>query len=264
MKILIIGPGRAGGALALAASVSGHEIVGLVSRSPLRWDLGFPVVGGAWPEADLVVIATRDGDIGEAAREAAAHHPPADAVHISGATSLAVLSGLAASGWEVGSFHPLQTLPDPHVGARALHGAWVGLTADGPLRERLRRLAKDLGMRDFDLADDARPSYHSGAAAASNFILSALDLAQQFFENAEVPFAAAAPLASAVVSNAFSLGPRNSLTGPIAREDWDTVRLQRAAAFAIGEEVLRLFDLMAQATAITAGVVVPADLKASP
>ena len=39
MRILIVGPGRAGGALALASAEAGHEVVGLVARSPLRWDL---------------------------------------------------------------------------------------------------------------------------------------------------------------------------------------------------------------------------------
>ena len=263
MRILIIGPGRAGGALALAAAAAGHDICGVVARSPLRWDLGFPLFEGSWPAADLVVIATRDGEIADAARQTATHHPPADVVHISGATSISALSGLAALGWETGSFHPLQSLPDPHIGARALPGSWVGVTAIGPLRERLRGLAASLKMHDFDLDDGSRPAYHSGAAAASNFLVAALDLAQQFFEKARVPFAAAEPLSSAVVRNAFALGSRPSLTGPIARRDWETVRLQRSAAAELGEEALRQFDLLAEATAIAASVVVPADLKDS-
>jgi predicted short-subunit dehydrogenase-like oxidoreductase (DUF2520 family) len=261
MRILLVGPGRAGGALALAAAAAGHEICGLVARSPLRWDLRFPLVEGSWPAADLVVIATRDGEIAEAARQAAHHHPPAAAVHLSGATSISALSGLAASGWEVGSFHPLQSLPDPGEGARVLAGSWVAVTAQGRLRELLRGLAASLGMHDFDLDDEVRTSYHSGATAASNFLVEALDLAQQFFEKAKVPFAAAEPLSRAVVGHAFALGARPSLTGPIVRQDWETVRLQRSAAAEMGEEALRQFDLLAAATAITASVVVPTDLN---
>ena len=261
MKILLIGPGRAGGALALAAAAAGHEICGLVARSPLRWELGFPLVEGHWPAADLVVIATRDGEIAEAARQAAHYHPPTAAVHLSGATSISVLSGLAGLGWEVGSFHPLQSLPDPRDGARVLAGSWVAVTAGGRLRELLRGLAASLGMHDFDLDDEVRPAYHSGAAAASNFLVAALDLAQQFFEKAKVPFAAAEPLSKAVVSHAFALGARRSLTGPILRQDWETVRLQRSAAAEMGEEALTQFDLLTAATAITASVEVPADLK---
>jgi predicted short-subunit dehydrogenase-like oxidoreductase (DUF2520 family) len=264
MRILIIGPGRAGGALALAASAGGQEICGVVARSAPRWDLGFPVVSRSWPEVDLVVIATRDGEIAGAVGEVGAHHPPADVVHLSGAIGLSVLASLASAGWQTGSFHPLQTLPDPYVGARALAGAWVGVTASGSLRGRLGELASSLRMREFDLADDARTIYHAGAVAASNFLLAALDLAQQFFVKANVPFAAAEPLAAAVVSNAFALGPRSSLTGPIARQDWDTVRLQRAAALELGAEALGQFDHLTEATAITAAVVIPSDLKELP
>ncbi len=261
MRILIIGPGRAGGALALAAAGAGHEICGLVVRSPLRWELGFPLVESRWPAADLVVIATRDGEIAEAARQAVDHHPPAAIVHLSGATSISVLSGLAARGWEVGSFHPLQSLPDPQEGARVLAGSWVAVTASGHVRELLRELAASLDMQDFDLDDQVRSIYHTGAAAASNFLVASLDLAQQFFEKARVPFAAAEPLSRAVVGHAFALGARPSLTGPIVRQDWETVRLQRSAAAELGEEALRQFDLLAAATAITASVVLPADLK---
>lgn len=261
MRILIIGPGRAGGALAVAAAAAGHVICGLVARSPLRWELGFPLVEGPWPTADLVVIATRDGEIPEAARRAAEHHPPAAVVHLSGATSVSVFSDLAARGWEAGSFHPLQSLPDPQVGARVLAGSWVAVTASGQVRELLRGLAASLGMNDFDLDDGVRSIYHSGATAASNFLVAALDLAQQFFEKARVPFAAAEPLSRAVVGHAFALGARPSLTGPIVRQDWETVRRQRSAAAELGDEALRQFDLLTAATAITASVIVPADLK---
>ncbi|HJU52419.1 MAG TPA: DUF2520 domain-containing protein [Acidimicrobiia bacterium] len=261
MRILIIGPGRAGGALALAAAAAGHEICGLVARSPLRWELGFPLVSGSWPAVDLVMIATRDGEIAEAARQAANHHPPAAVVHLSGATSVSVLSGLAGRGWETGSFHPLQSLPDPQIGAGVLAGSWVGVTAGGRLRDLLRGLAASLGMHDFDLDDEVRSIYHSGAAAASNFLVAALDLAQQFFEKARVPFTAAEPLSKAVVGHAFALGARPSLTGPIVRQDWETVRLQRSAAAELGAEALRQFDLLAAATAIAASVAIPPDLR---
>lgn len=264
MKILIVGPGRAGGALALAANAAGYEVVGAVARSPMRWELDLPVVTGAWPEAELVVIATRDGDIASAARDVEERHPPAAAVHLSGATGVSVLGALVGKGWKVGSFHPLQTLPDPFTGAAALSGAWVGITAVGSLRELLGRLASDLGMRAFDVADEARASYHAGAAAASNFLLGALDLAQRLFEQAGVPFPAAWPLAATVVSNAFELGPRPALTGPLARQDWDTIRRQHHAASELGQDARLQFEMLAKATAITAGVEIPSDLWERP
>ena len=49
------------------------------------------------------------------------------------------------------------------------------------------------------------------------------------FDAAGVPFAAAEPLVRAVVDNAFAIGPRAALTGPVARGDVGTVAAQRAA-----------------------------------
>jgi predicted short-subunit dehydrogenase-like oxidoreductase (DUF2520 family) len=258
VKLIVVGPGRAGGSLAIAAQAAGHEVVGVVMRSPLRWELPFAVLDETWPTADLVVIATRDRDIAEAAQIVEKKHPPTAAVHLSGATSVDVLEPLFRSGWQTGSFHPLQTLPDPISGAGALAGAFVGVTATGELRQRLAALADDLGMTDFDLDDDHKPVYHAGAAAASNFLLAGLDLAEQLFSAAGVPFAAAGPLSAEALDNAYEKGPRQSLTGPIARGDWDTVRSQLRAARALGVD--RQFRLLVEATAITAGVDLPHDL----
>jgi predicted short-subunit dehydrogenase-like oxidoreductase (DUF2520 family) len=116
-------------------------------------------------------------------------------------------------------------------------------------------------MHDFDLPDGARAAYHAGATSASNFVLAALDLAHQLFELSGVPFAAARPLATAVVANAFVAGPRPALTGPVARQDWGTVRSQRAAAAQLGPQARQQFELLAEATAITAGVKIPEDLR---
>lgn len=258
LRILLVGPGRAGGALALAAAAVGHQVVGLVARSAIRWDLPFPVVGKVWPNAELVVIATRDADIAGAAASVRPELPPAAAIHLSGATTLEPLDGLAEQGWEVGSFHPLQTFPDPATGAAALTGSWVGVTASGELRRRLGTLADDLGMTDFDLADSAKPAYHAGASAASNFLLAGLDLAHRLLSDAGVPFAAAAPLSIEILHNAFAIGPKSALTGPIARGDWATVAAQFSAAqrLGLGEQ----FKLLAKATAITAGVELPENL----
>jgi predicted short-subunit dehydrogenase-like oxidoreductase (DUF2520 family) len=127
----------------------------------------------------------------------------------------------------VGSFHPLQTLPTPEAGAGRLSGAWIAVTAeDEVLRTRLHDLAASLGANPFDLADAAKPLYHAAAAAAANFPLVALAMAADLFAAAGVPFEASKPLVDAVVANAFALGPRAALTGPVARGDVGTVEAQ--------------------------------------
>ncbi len=265
MDLLIVAPGRAGGALALAAAAAGHRITALVSRSPLRPELAdrFPEFSfdTRLPGADMMVVAAPDRAIAEVAvRLAAIDLEVLAAVHLSGFTPLTALSALEERGLQVGSFHPLQSLPTPEDGARALAGSWAAVTASPTLRLHLYDLATSLGMHAFDLADPAKPSYHAAASAASNFVVTALAVAADLFSAAQVPLAAARPLTDQVVANAFGLGPGAALTGPIARGDWETVAGQLAAASAVAPDLGECFLALAAATARVAGTSLPASL----
>ncbi|CAN5859918.1 DUF2520 domain-containing protein [soil metagenome] len=250
MKLLIAGPGRAGGALALAGAAVGHEIVGVLSRShsdagpPLEWD-------EMLPPADLMVVAVTDAAITPVADRLAPHSREVDAaVHLSGFTSVAGLDSLRQAGLAVGSFHPLQTLPDRERGAEALRGSWAGITADDGLAMTLDDLAASLGMRGFRLEDRAKPAYHAAAAAASNYVVEALAVAAELFEAARVPFDAAGPLTRRVVENVFSMGPEAALTGPVRRGDHQTVEGQQTAAELVGSGVGTEFRLLTEATSL--------------
>jgi predicted short-subunit dehydrogenase-like oxidoreductase (DUF2520 family) len=226
--------------LAIAADGAGHDVVAVVGRSLDSAERGAAMVGAValtigddLPAADLLVIATRDAAIQPVAEYLAQHKldQPA-AVHLSGLTPVAALDPLAEMGLETGSFHPLQTLPTAEAGAARLSGAFIAITASDPLRERLEGLARSLGATPFPLGDDAKPLYHAAAAAAANFPLAAFAMASDLFESAGVPWEAARPLVEAVVANAFDLGPRAALTGPVARGDVDTVAEQLRAVAA--------------------------------
>ncbi|HUO45235.1 MAG TPA: DUF2520 domain-containing protein [Acidimicrobiia bacterium] len=262
MKIVVAAPGRAGGALALAADAAGHQIVGLVSRSPLPTSLaaGFRALAFEvpLPAADLLVVAARDQAISEVAERLAPTvlDIPA-AIHLSGFTPLAALASLQERGLSVGSFHPLQTLPTAELGAVALAGASVAVTASDPLRGRLWELAQTLDLRPFDLADADKPVYHAAAAAASNYVVAALGVAEDLFRSGGVSPDAARPLTERVVANAYELGARPALTGPIARGDWDTVLGQISAADAVSPDLGSAFRSLAEATGYVANVSLP-------
>jgi len=259
IRIIIVGPGRAGISIGLAFRRAGHEIVGVLGRSDvarkaapleapvLKWDETLPA-------SDLVVVSVRDDAIepvagalaGIAGRGRAA-------IHLSGLKSVEALSALARVGMQTGGFHPLQTMPNPQDGARALAGAAIGITAEGPLLGTLERLARDIGASPFPLADSQRPLYHAGAAAAANYVLAVLGLAEEIFAAAGVPFAAARPLVTEIVANAFDLGPRVALTGPIARGDVGTVQAQIAAVENVDSQLAEDFKAVGRATARLAG-----------
>ena len=266
LEIIVAAPGRAGGALALAARAAGHHVVGVISRSGFRGE-GFRELPDDvdLPGADLLVLATADDQIeSAAARLAPFARGIGGAVHMSGFKPVEVLAPLAAEGIQTGSFHPLQSLSDPVTGARSLAGAWAGITAADPLFGLLSDLALSLDMIPFRLPDSVKPVYHAAAAAASNYVVTALDLAASLLESASVPFEAMAPLTRTVVANAFAQGPLQALTGPIARGDWGTVRGQFEAVARAQPDRSKQFRLIAEATAITAGRTLPEDLDDKP
>jgi predicted short-subunit dehydrogenase-like oxidoreductase (DUF2520 family) len=212
-------------------------------------------MGHPLPAADLVMIAVRDDAIAPVAEAIAAGAGAcAAAVHLSGLAPVSVLGPLERRGLAAGSFHPLQSLPTPEAGAARLGGAWIAITTgDAELRETLHGLATSLGAEPFDLADEAKAVYHAGAAAAANFPLVSLAMAADLFAAAGVPWAAARPLVEAVVSNAFEMGPRPALTGPVARGDVATVSAQLDAVHRSSVEWLPTFVAFVQALAELVG-----------
>jgi predicted short-subunit dehydrogenase-like oxidoreductase (DUF2520 family) len=207
------------------------------------------------PPADLLILAVRDDAIDEvAARLAPQSRAVRFAVHLSGLKPVSALCDLEAAGPRIGSLHPLQTLPNAEDGAAALRGAWMAVTAfDEEMRGFLNDVVQSMGGRPFALADAHRELYHAAAAAASNYVIAALAVAEELFGRADVPFAAAGPLIEAVTANALRLGPLAALTGPIARGDSGTVRAQLAAVARWAPELEDDFRAFGRATARVAG-----------
>lgn len=261
MRIALVGPGRAGTALAIAIQRAGHDIAAVAARdqqqaekAAARLDATPLAIGDPIPPVDLVLIAVRDDAIGEiAAALAPVIGDTGGVVHLSGATPVAALGPVAAMGVETGSFHPLQTLPTPDAGAERLDGAWIAVTAPPPLDDTLHGLARSFGGRPFDLDDEHKATYHAAAAAAANFTVAALAVAKDLFDASGVPFEAARPLVEAVVANSFDLGPEAALTGPVARGDAETVAAQLAAVAARRPEWEQAFRSFVSATADVAG-----------
>jgi len=260
MDLILVGPGRAGLALSIRLSRSGHSVVGVVARDSGVADIAATRLNSVvlgWdedlPSADLLVVAVRDDAIASVAeRLAPITSRVGAAVHLSGLTPVSSLSAL--DGPLLGSFHPLQTLPDAETGAAKLEGAWVAVTTESNvLADRLFALAASIGMHPFELDDAAKPLYHAAAAAAANYPLAALAMSERLFAAAGVPFEAAGPLVAAVVANAMSMGPNEALTGPIARGDAGTVRSQLAAIEQAAPDLVDHFKAMGRATAAAAG-----------
>jgi predicted short-subunit dehydrogenase-like oxidoreductase (DUF2520 family) len=99
-------------------------------------------------------------------------------------------------------------------------------------------LAETLGLKPFELADDARPLYHAGAAIASNYLVTLHAVASELFRAAGAPPEGLVPLMRGTIDNGFEL------TGPIERGDWETVEAHRRAIRAARPELEPLYDVL--------------------
>ncbi len=228
MDIALVGPGRAGTAVARALVDAGHRVVSVAGRTPdaestriaaARFEVRVAPVQFAGRGAGLVLIATPDDAIGATASAIAQSLEPDTLVlHLAGAHGLAAFAPLVELRPDVlvGALHPLQTLPTPDT---PVAGAWAAV-AGPPL---VTELARGLGMYPFAVADDHRAMYHAAAVIASNHVVALLGQVERLADAAGVPFAAFEPLTRSSVEHSFEVGPAAALTGPVARGDVATV-----------------------------------------
>jgi predicted short-subunit dehydrogenase-like oxidoreductase (DUF2520 family) len=222
--LALVGPGRAGSTITAALWDRGWRVVAVAGRAPdapstraaaLRFDAPAVAVEAAGVDADLVIVATPDAAIDEAATALAPSlRPGALVIHLSGARGLDALSAVST---RVGALHPLQTLPSTDAGRARLAGSWCAIAGDPQVAE----LASTLGLRTVELDDEDRARYHAAACIASNHLVALLD---QVAAVAPVPLEAYLPLVRATVENVATLGPAAALTGPVARGDVETVQ----------------------------------------
>lgn len=223
-RVAIVGDGRVGRAIGSALRDAGVEARGPLGR------------GATGQDADLVLLAVPDAEIGAAAALIA---PGRLVGHFSGATTLEPLAPHEAL-----SIHPLTTVTG-ETSFAGVPAALAGSTEQALATAHL--LAETLGMHPFDVSDADRRAYHAAASIASNFLVTLESFAEELAATAGVPREALAPLVRATVAN-WEVHGAAALTGPIARGDEETVAGQRAAVAERLPERAALFDALVAAT----------------
>jgi predicted short-subunit dehydrogenase-like oxidoreductase (DUF2520 family) len=230
--VIVAGRGNVGRSLYRALGTAGHH----AQLMPAR---------GAVPELvreieslrpAMVFLAVPDGAVATLASQIIAAGPRMPAgtafVHISGALELGALQPLRAR-HAVGSFHPLQSFPEPRP-ATAFRGIVIAVDASTEgLRRRLVTLARQLGASAKHVEDSRRVVYHAAAVFASNYTDVLLDVAVGLLEaigwSEHEALGGLGALAEGAVTSVRKRGPVAALTGPIRRGDAVTVVRHLAA-----------------------------------
>lgn len=219
-RLLVVGRGKVGTALARRARASKLEVRSLSARA---------VVSGeaAVARADLVVIATRDPDI-EAVASGLVRHAGSigAAVHCAGALGPEVLVPLARAGVSTAAAHPMLSFsgssgPSLRGGALVIEGDVVAVRA-------ATELARRLSMSPVIVSALDRARYHAAAAIVANgaaaLAATGADVLVRAGIAREIIPAILGPLLASVARNVTELGPVRALSGPVRRGDASTVR----------------------------------------
>lgn len=234
-SVSIIGPGRIGGALAIALSRAGFSVERLVYRtqSDLSGVIGHislppSVVSGASIDSldsDLIFITVADPDISSVA-EILAKKINNDSVvlHASGALSSTELEAIRERGIAVGSMHPLVAVSDPILGADSFSGAYFCLEGDQQAVAAASEIVSRLNGQSFSIATEFKSLYHAGAVMAAGHLVSLIDASIDVFEacGIERPVAKEVlmPLVESAVNNVKQQrSTEAALTGPFVRAD---------------------------------------------
>lgn len=248
-RVVIVGFGRVGGAIALGLRDAGWDVSVLPrSADSVRRAAGLKVFLADHDDlraAQLCLLAVPDSAVVPAMELVEEDLGPATAlVHCSGALPLSVFS-TARSKRPVGSFHPLAAVSDPKD---TLAGHAVALASTGrELHGHLARMASALEMSPLEVPETGRAAYHAGAVLSAGLLVALLDGAVSALEEAgldrELALKSLLPLSSSALRGVQARGLEKGLTGPVVRGD---VGVVQAHLEALPAELGSLYRLLSR------------------
>lgn len=246
-KILVVGVGRLGGALA-----SGYQARGgwtravphsAVSRRTARTFYLKTPTPPEWKEATLCFLCVPDAAVALVATEVAPKLSASAAlVHCAGALTL---EGFGTStevlGRDRGSFHPLRGMASPRD---SIAGAIIALSASSrSLLFHLRQVATLLEATTLRVPERERARYHASAVMSSAGVVALLSLAAREMREAGLSEGearrAVLSLATGALGALERYGFERSLTGPWVRGDAKTVSRNLSALSGPGRVLYR-------------------------
>jgi predicted short-subunit dehydrogenase-like oxidoreductase (DUF2520 family) len=181
-------------------------------------------------EADCILITTSDDAISSACQEIALCPTIKDkfVFHMSGAGGLDLLESAKKAGADVASIHPLQSFSSIDQAIQNIPGSYFGITTDKKAQKIAKNIVHDLGGIPLFISSDQKPLYHAAACFASNYLVSLMNVVESIYQaigmNEKDAKKAYLPLVYGSLKNIEKSGSIPSLTGPIARGDFGTIK----------------------------------------
>ncbi|PZC50918.1 MAG: putative oxidoreductase, contains short-chain dehydrogenase (SDR) and DUF2520 domains [Chloroflexi bacterium] len=255
-RVGFLGSGRMGSALSLAMFNAGYEIEMIASRSlAAASSLASQIVGckatdnfaDLQERCDLIFLTVPDHAITGIVSDFQWRKGQA-VIHCSGVLGTEVLENARVLGAYVGAVHPLQTFCGNMCDSEHLLGSTFTVSSDAGLHDWIIRLVETLKGKIVSISAEDRPLYHASAVMVCGYLTTLLEGAIQMwaamgFDSNEA-IDALFPLIQSTLRNIEMDGLERSVTGPIPREDFDTIRLHLGAIRKRTPQLLPLYSTL--------------------
>lgn len=185
---------------------------------------------------DIILIGVGDSNIKatiELLRNSAAIRNGTIVFHCSGAIPSSILDPLRIGGAKNASIHPVKSFVDPHSSLDTFRGTYCGWEGDLEAVEIINPLFEKCGAVMFKVAPEHKLLYHSGTVFISNYLTALIEAGLRCYEKAgidrDLGISIMKPIMDETIGNNYKYGPKNALTGPVARGDSALVENQLKA-----------------------------------
>jgi len=232
---VIIGAGKIAWSAAAALRKNNITITSVISRNPDSARLlasKFKInhctsdICSALPEADLYLLTVPDGKIKSVADKISGMGFDFSGkmfLHFSGVESSEILSSLAEKGGIVGSVHIMQTFPSREV--IDISGCNAAVESfDKKYSKQVLSFARAIKLKPFLISSEGKTLYHLSGVLASNFTAGNFYIADKISGGNYNTAKLLSGIAEKTIKNITVRGAVNSLSGPIERGDYRTIK----------------------------------------
>lgn len=264
MKFGFIGAGKVGFSLGKYLADNGQELSGYYSEfyqdavlaAEFTGSKSYNKIEQLVEDSEVLFLTVSDGQI-ETVWNQLKNIPIRNKIvcHCSGALSSEVFSDIAGFGSYGYSIHPLFAVSDKYNSYKELSNSYFTIEGSPEKMEIIKDLFRSFGNHVCTISKEGKIKYHAAAAIASNLVAGLIYLSENLLKECgfdeESAHNALAPIIEGNISHVIQDGAEKALTGPIERNDIQTVKkhlsvlkgADREAYISVSKQVLKIAEM---------------------
>ncbi len=237
MKIGFVGAGNVGCSLGRYFLYHHLEVAGYFSRTAqsaqeaaqLTNTTQFDTMEELVKTCDTLFLTVPDGQIQTVWNQVKAFPIEGKSIcHCSGSLSTEIFSGIHETGAHGYSIHPMFPFNSKTISYESLQSALITIEGCVEGRDEMVRLFESFGNKVKAIEAETKTAYHAAAVMVSNQVVALFEMATDLLYDCgfseEESLMAVKPLALKNLDNILAVGTTKALTGPVERNDVQTVQ----------------------------------------